>query len=113
MNKNRCTIIDLYQVLTLTGVAFTTWKIAHHWHAGLAEKTGRTIDATISAAAKKLEKSALALEKWANGGTGENLGKDLDKVLTGTKKTLESATDLVQRALTKKQQSEHIHQKSE
>ncbi len=99
MNKNKCTIIDLYQLATLTGVAFATWKIAHHWHAGLAEKTGHAIDTSIGAAAKKLEKTAVALEEWADGGLGENLGKGLDVLLTDTKKTLETATELVQRAL--------------
>ena len=58
MNKNKHPIIDLYQVATLAGVAFATWKIAHHWHAGLAEKAGRAIDVSIGAAAGKLEKTA-------------------------------------------------------
>lgn len=113
MNKNRCTIIDLYQVLTLSGVAFATWKFAHYWHAGLADKTGHTIDVTIATAAKKLEKTARALEEWAKSGTGKNPGKGLDEVLADTKKALESATELIQRVVTKKQQSENRNQKSE
>lgn len=100
MKKNKCAIIDFYQLATLSVVAFATWKIAHRWHAGLAEKTGHAIDASISAAAKKLEKTAIALEEWLEGGhLGENLGKGIDVLLIDTKKTLETATALVQHAL--------------
>jgi phosphoribosyl-dephospho-CoA transferase len=98
MNKKKCAIIDLYQLVTLTGVAFATWKIAHHWHAGLAEKTGHAIDASIGAAAEKLEKTAIALEEWADKGLGEKLGKGLDVLLTDAKISLETATELVRRA---------------
>ncbi|MBN1757458.1 MAG: hypothetical protein JW863_04020 [Chitinispirillaceae bacterium] len=107
MNKNSCTIIDLYQVITLSCVAFATGKFAHHWHAGLADTTGRAIDVTITTVANKLEKNAQALEEWANSGTGKNQGNGIDKVLTDTKKALESATELIQRVTTNKKQSEN------
>jgi hypothetical protein len=70
-----------------------------HWHAGLAEKTGHTIDASIRAGAEKLENTAIALENGAELGMGEYLGKGLDGLLMDTKNTLDKATDLVQRAL--------------
>jgi hypothetical protein len=99
MNKIRCLIVDFYRMETVIVIAFATWKLARHWHAGLAERTGHAIDASISAAAKKLERTAVALEEWADSGQGENLGKSLDEVLTDTRKTLGKATDLVQGAL--------------
>jgi phosphoribosyl-dephospho-CoA transferase len=76
-------------------VAFVTWKLVRLWHVELAEKTGRTIDASICAAAEKLEKTAIALENAADRSPGETLGKGLDEVLMDAKKTLEMATDLV------------------
>ena len=99
MNKIRCCIIDLYRIATVISIAFVAWKLVRCWHTGLAKKTGHAIDASISAAAEKLEKTALALEEMSDSGLGENLGKGLDEVLMDTKKTLENATDLVQRAL--------------
>jgi hypothetical protein len=80
-------------------VGFAAWKLVRHWRTGCAEKTGHTIDASIKTAADKLEKTAIALEEWADSGLGENLGKGVDEVLTDTRKTLEKATDLFQRAL--------------
>lgn len=100
MNKIRRSIRRFCRMVTLIGVGFAAWKLARLWHDGLAEKTGHAIDASISAAAKKLEKTALALEEWADGGVGENLGKGVDEILMDTKKTLEKATDLVQGGLT-------------
>jgi hypothetical protein len=96
MCKVRCYITDIYRIATIIGVTFAMWKLVRHWHAGLAEKTGHAIDASISAAAKKLEITANLLEEWADTGLGENLGKSLDEVLADTKKTLEKATGLVQ-----------------
>lgn len=99
MNKIRCCIVNVYHIVILIGISFAAWKVVRYWHAGLAEKKGHAIDASINAAAEKLEKTAIALEEWADTGLGENLGKGLDEVVTDTKKTLEKATDLVQRAL--------------
>jgi hypothetical protein len=99
MNKIRCYIRDLYQMATIMGIAFATWKLVRHWHAGCAEKTGHDLDATITTTAEKLEKTAIALEEWADSGMGKNLGKDLDEILTDTNKTLDMATGLVRRAL--------------
>lgn len=99
MNKIRCYVSDFYHITTAILITFATWKLVRHWHAGFAEKTGRAIDASISAAAEKLEKTALALEDGAESGLGETLGKGIDEILMDTKKTLEMATDLVQRAL--------------
>ena len=97
---------NLRKCLALTGIGavgvigtLLIIKAARRRHAGLAEKTGHAIDASIIAAAKKLEKTAITLEEWANGGMGKDLGKGLDEALTDTKKTLEKATDLVQGAL--------------
>jgi hypothetical protein len=99
MNKIKCYFVRIYRITTVIGIGFVAWKIVRHWRAGMAEKTGRAIDASIKVAARKLEKTAIALEEWADGGQGENLGKGLDEVLTDTKKTLDIASDLVQHAL--------------
>jgi hypothetical protein len=99
MDKFRCYVRDVYHIATVIGITFATWKVVRHWRAGFAENTGHTIDSSVKAAAEKLEKTAITLEKWAAGGMGENLGKGVDEVLTDTKKTLDTATDLVQRAL--------------
>jgi hypothetical protein len=99
MTKIRCFIIDFYHTATVILIGFAAWKIVRHWRVGCAEKTGHAIDISIKAAADKLEKTAVALEEWADSGLGENLGKGVDEVLTDTRKTLEKATDLFQRAL--------------
>jgi hypothetical protein len=99
MKKIRCYIRDLYHIATITGVAFATWKIVRHWRTGRGEKAGHDIDASIRSAAEKLEKTATALEKWADNHQGEHLGKGLDEVLTDTKKTLDRASDLVSHTL--------------
>jgi hypothetical protein len=99
MNKIRCYIRDLYHLAFVSGIAFATWKLVRHWRAGFAEKTGHDLDASIRGAAEKLEKTAAALEKMADSGMGENLGKGVDEILTDTKKTLDRATDLVQHEL--------------
>jgi hypothetical protein len=77
--------------------------LVRHWRAGRAEKTGHVLDSSIKVAADKLEKTAVVLEKWAESGLGENLGKGVDEVLTDTKKTLEKATGLFQRAVKRPQ----------
>jgi hypothetical protein len=99
MNKFGCFIRTIYHIATVIGMAFAMWKLVHYWRAGMAEKTGHAIDASISAAAKQLEITADLLEKWADTGLGENVGKGLDEVLADTKKTLDKATELVQVAL--------------
>lgn len=99
MKKIRGLLVDAYRLIAVLGVAFTAWKIVRHWHAGFAEKTGHTIDTSVRAAAEQLEKTAIALEEWADRGRGENLGKSVDEVLMDTKTTLDLANDLVQHAL--------------
>ena len=99
MKKIRCYIRDLYHLATVIGIGIATWKLVRHWHTGFAKKTGHDLDASIRASAEKLEKTAAALEKWADSGMGENLGKGVDEVLTDTKKTLDRATGFVQHAL--------------
>jgi hypothetical protein len=99
MNKIRLYVHDLYHIATISGIAFVTWKVVRHWRNGFAEKTGHTIDASVRHAAEKLEKTAITLEKWADSGMGRNLGKGLDEVATDTKKTLDTASDLVMHAL--------------
>ena len=99
MNKIRWYIHDLYHLAFVGGFAFAAWKLVRHWRAGFGEKTGHNLDVSIRAAAEKLEKTAVALEKWADSGAGGNLGKGVDEVLTDTKKTLDKASDLVQHAL--------------
>jgi hypothetical protein len=99
MNKIRSFVNCSCQILAFTGIVFSVWKLARFWHPGLAGKTGRDIDASVSAAAKNLEKTANAIELQADNGFGESVGIGLDEVLTDTKKKLDKATDLVQRAL--------------
>jgi hypothetical protein len=99
MNKIRCFIRDLYHLAFVGGIAFAAWKLVRHWRAGFWEKTGQNIEASIKTAAEKLEKTAVTLEKCADSGVGESIGKGVDEVLTDTKKTLDKATDLVQGAL--------------
>ncbi len=99
MKKIRRLVIDLFHTTTVILIGFAAWKIVRHWRAGCAEKTGHTIDTSIKTAADKLEKTANALEEWADSGLGENLGKGVDEALADTRKTLERATDLFQRAL--------------
>jgi hypothetical protein len=92
-------IICFYRLVNTIGIAFTLWKFLRFWHTGTAQRTGHAIDASISIAAKKLEKSAVALEEWADSGQGETLGKNLDDILMDTKKALETASDLVLSAI--------------
>jgi hypothetical protein len=99
MKKIRCYIRDLYHLAFVSGISFAAWKLVRHWHAGFGEKTGHDLDTSIRAAAEKLEKTAAALEKWADSGVGGNVGKGVDEVLTDTRKTLDKAIDLVQHAL--------------
>jgi len=99
MNRFKCYLSAFYRIASIIGVAFVTWKLVHHWHAGFAEKTGRTIDAAIGVAAEKLEKTAIALENGADNNPGETVGKGIDEILMDTKKTLEKATDLIHRVL--------------
>jgi ferritin-like metal-binding protein YciE len=97
VSKNR--IHKAFRMAALVGIVYGTWKVIRQWRAGRAEKTGHAIDASISAAAKKIEKTAVAVEEWAGHAGGEKLGKGLDGVLMETKGTLDKATDLVQHAL--------------
>jgi hypothetical protein len=99
MKKIRCYIRDLYHLAFVIGTAFATWKIVRQWRAGRGKKAGHDIDDSLRTAAEKLEKTANTLEKWADRHQGENLGKGLDNVVTDTKKTLDRASDLVQRTL--------------
>jgi hypothetical protein len=99
MNKFKSICVTLYHTAALSAIGFISWKIVKFWHAGIGEKTGRTIDASIGATAVKLEENAIALETASDKGVVENLGKGIDTVLTDTKKSLENATNLVKRAL--------------
>lgn len=99
MNKIRSFVNSSCKIIAFVGVVFSVWKLARFWRPGLAEKTGHDIDASVSAAAKNLEKTAKAIELQADNGLGESVGIGLDEVLTDTKKKLDKATDLVQRAL--------------
>jgi hypothetical protein len=99
MNKIRSVITAIYRLSAVFTAGFITWKIFRHWHVGLGKKTGHTLDASIGAAAAKLEKDAIALEVLSDKGIVENLGKGFDTVLMDTKKTLENAMHLVARAL--------------
>lgn len=100
MNKKG--IDGFYRMVTVISFGFVIWKIVQIWHRGLAEKAGHAVDISLIAAAKQLEKTALALERWAENSRGETLGKSLDEVLVETKKTLENATGNVQQALNRK-----------
>ena len=95
MNSIKCTIIGMYRIMTLSAMAYVTWKIVHYWQKGFAGKTGHTIDASVSAAAEKIEKTARVVDGVAEGG----LGKGLDDVLTDTKKAFEKAGNLVKHAV--------------
>ena len=99
MKRCKSCVKKVYRAISLAGAAFLAWKLVRYWHMGLAATTGRSIDASIGVAAGKLEKTAIALEQWAAGGQGEHLGKNLDEVLSDTKKTLEKTTALIQGAL--------------
>lgn len=99
MNKIRSFVNGFCQIVAFFGMIYFVWKIARFWHPGLAEKTDRDIDSSVSAAAKNLEKTANAIELQVDKGFGESVGIGLDEVLTDTKKKLDKATDLVQRAL--------------
>lgn len=99
MNNTKCCMADFCRVISLVGLGLAAWKIIMHVHKGEAKQAGHSIDATINAAAEKLEKTASALEELSQKGLAKNLGKGFDAVLQDTKKTLEHATDIVQRAL--------------
>jgi hypothetical protein len=101
MDTIKKTVLTVYRLSTLLVVGFITWKVVRCWRAGTAEKAGRTLDSSIGAAGATLEKNAIALDALSGKGTGENLGKEVDEVLTDTKKSLENATDLVKSALKK------------
>jgi len=99
MNKIKGYFIDSYRIVTAMCIAFTTCKLICSWHKGCAKKTGYSIDASIRAAAEKLEKTAMVLENVSGSGIGEHVGKDLDDVLMDTQRTLEHTTRLVRCAL--------------
>jgi hypothetical protein len=99
MNKIRSFVNVTCQIAITVGIVISVWKIARFWRPGLAEKAGRDIDASVSAATKNLEETAKAIGLQADSGLGESLGIGIDEVLTDTKKKLDKATDLVQRAL--------------
>ena len=99
MNKIRSFVNRSCQVVAAVGTFISLWKLARCWRTGCAERTGHIIDASISAAAKKLEKTLNDIELQADNGLGESLGKGLDDVLTDTKKKLDKATSVVNRAL--------------
>jgi len=99
MKKIRCLVYELNRTAGFVVLGFAGWMLVRHWRAGRAEKTGHALDSSIKLAAAKLEKTAVVLEKWAESGLGENLGKGVDEVLTDTKNTLEKATGLFQRTL--------------
>jgi hypothetical protein len=98
----RRSIRDGIRIVTLIGIGFGAWKLVRHWRAGLAEKTGHNLDASIRTTAERLEKTAAKLEKWADNHQGETMGKGLDGVLLDTQKTLDRATGLVHSALAHK-----------
>lgn len=99
MNKIRSFVNTACQIAVTVGIIFSVWKLARFWRPGLAEKTGRGIDASVSAAVKNLEKTANTIELQADNGFGKSLGIGLDEVLTDANRKLDKATDLVQRAL--------------
>ena len=92
-------VVNVCRLILAAMMGFAAWKIVTHWKAGCAEKTGHDADAAINATAEKLEKAAIALEECADGGLGENLGKGIDELLLDTKKTLETATDIINKTL--------------
>lgn len=98
MNKIKSFFIAIYRIVTVFSIGFVTWKIVRYWHSGRAEKCGHGIDSSIGSAAEKLEKAAITLEGISDSGAGQKVGKNLDDVLTDTKKTLENVTNLVKRA---------------
>jgi len=65
MIRTKCCMMEICHLATVILLGLIGWKIARHWRAGFAEKTGHAVDASISAAAEKLEKAAIALEMWA------------------------------------------------
>ncbi|MDD5673762.1 MAG: hypothetical protein PHC61_06350 [Chitinivibrionales bacterium] len=99
MVKNKCHCHGFFHLVALLGVAVATWKVVRIWHAGFAQKTGHVLDVSISVAAHELEKTAVALEEWADNGRGENLGKGLDDVLADAKAALDKANDIIQGVL--------------
>jgi hypothetical protein len=101
MKKIGCYIVTLYRLGILISIGFTTYKLARHWRIGCTEKAGGAIDESIDAAATTLEKAAQAYAAWAGSGQEEHLGFGLAEILADTKKTLERATELVQRALSR------------
>ena len=99
MNTIKSFCVTIYHTAALCAIGFISWKIIKNWHSGTGEKTGRTLDASIDAAAVKLEKEGIALETMSDKRVAENLGKGIDTVLTDSKKSIEKAAKLVKRAL--------------
>lgn len=95
----RLVVRDVYRIGAGIAALIVAWNVVRRWHAGLAEITGQKIDVTFHSAAKRLEKTAAALEKEAGLGIGENIGKNIDTVVMDTKKTIDDATGFFQHAL--------------
>ena len=91
----------LCALVALGTLAIALSKLMYRRPAGLAENAGRAIDETIHTAAEKLGKAAFEL-RWAAGGMGKNMGKDLDAVLTDAKAALDKATSQIRIALEKR-----------
>jgi hypothetical protein len=99
MNKIGSFFVVLLGILAAVLITILTFKLARRRHPGVAEKAGNVIDASIRAAADKLEKAADAIEEFGENGLGKNIGKGLDEILSDAKKTLEKAADSIQAAL--------------
>lgn len=74
--------------VTIVGIAGISHRVFRRRQAGLSEKTGKTIDSSIGAVAKKLKEAAIALEEFGNNDRGKKLGKGLDGVIADTWKKI-------------------------
>jgi hypothetical protein len=93
MKNKRSAIANFYHMATFMVFAFGAYKIASFLRAGISEKTRNDIDSSIGAAAKKIEKAAKTMEKWAFSGHWKSRGKGLDKAVTDTKKAFDTISD--------------------
>jgi|GEM_PF-2757553 hypothetical protein len=84
--------------ITAAGIAVLSYRVFRRRQAGIAEKIGKTVDSSMSIAAKKLKEAAIALEEYGNNGGGKKLGKGLDVVIADAWETIGKASDVVQHA---------------
>jgi hypothetical protein len=57
MNSIKSTLIGMYRIMAISAMAYVTWKVVHYWQKGIGEKTGRAIDASVSAVEERLKKT--------------------------------------------------------